>query len=183
VRLVGEIGDTAESMNHHPDIDLRWRTLRVACSTHSAGGVTQLDVELAHRIAGSAAVAAAKVGAPPPLTWELALDAADPAAVRPFWREALGYVEVTLPDGSVDLQDPTGGGPSMWFQTMDPPRRDHDRFHLDVFREGDEAPALRDRLIELGGTLVTDEFAPNWWVVADPEGNLVCVCTAGTGEG
>ena len=27
------------------------------------------------------------------------------------------------------------------------------------------------------GELVTDEFAPAWWVVADPDGNLACVCT------
>jgi 4a-hydroxytetrahydrobiopterin dehydratase len=177
LRLVGEIGDAAETMNHHPDIDLRWRTVRLSCSTHSAGGVTQLDVELAHQIHVAAGAAGAKAAAPPPRRWELALDAADPDAVRPFWREALGYVEVTLPDGTVELQDPSGMGAALWFQRMDPPRVGSDRFHLDVYREGDEAPALRDRLLELGGRLVSDEHAPHWWVVADPEGNLACICT------
>ena len=42
-------------MDHHPDIDIRWRTLVFGLSTHSAGGVTQLDVELAHRISALAA--------------------------------------------------------------------------------------------------------------------------------
>jgi 4a-hydroxytetrahydrobiopterin dehydratase len=37
-------------MDHHPDLDLRWRTLRVAVVTHSAGGVTELDLELARRV-------------------------------------------------------------------------------------------------------------------------------------
>jgi 4a-hydroxytetrahydrobiopterin dehydratase len=37
-------------MDHHPDIDIRWRTLRLTLSTHSAGGVTQLDIELAHQV-------------------------------------------------------------------------------------------------------------------------------------
>ncbi len=37
-------------MNHHPDLDIRWRTLLVTVSTHDAGGVTQLDIELAHRM-------------------------------------------------------------------------------------------------------------------------------------
>jgi 4a-hydroxytetrahydrobiopterin dehydratase len=178
VRLVAEIGDAAETMDHHPDIDLRWRTIRLACSTHSAGGVTQLDVELAHQIAVAAGAAGAKAGTPPPRSWELALDVVDPAAVRPFWAAALGYVERHQPDGSVELEDPAGLGPKMWFQVMDPPRTDRDRFHLDVYREGDEAPALRDRLLELGGILVDDSSAPGWWVVADPEGNLVCVGTA-----
>jgi len=55
IRAVDEIALVAEAMNHHPDIDIRWRTLRVALTTHDAGGVTQLDVELAHRIADIAA--------------------------------------------------------------------------------------------------------------------------------
>jgi 4a-hydroxytetrahydrobiopterin dehydratase len=51
IRGVDEIAVVAEQMQHHPDIDVRWRTLHLTLSTHDAGGVTQLDVELAHRIA------------------------------------------------------------------------------------------------------------------------------------
>src|SRR4029079_2815461 len=134
VRLIGEIADQAESMNHHPDIDLRWRTVRVTCSTHSAGGVTPLDVELAHRIQSAAGAAGAKAGSPPPRTMEMALDAVDPESLRPFWKEALGYVEVTMPDGPVELQAPPGLAPALWFQPMDPPRTGRDRFHMDVYR-------------------------------------------------
>lgn len=47
VRAVAEI---AEARNHHPDIDIRWRTLTFRCSTHSAGGITDLDIELAGQI-------------------------------------------------------------------------------------------------------------------------------------
>ena len=54
VRIVAEVADIAEQMDHHPDIDIRWRTLRFVLSTHSAGGVTQLDIELAHRISATA---------------------------------------------------------------------------------------------------------------------------------
>jgi 4a-hydroxytetrahydrobiopterin dehydratase len=50
IRAVDEIAVVAEAMNHHPDLDIRWRTLHVGLSTHDAGGVTQLDIELAHRI-------------------------------------------------------------------------------------------------------------------------------------
>jgi 4a-hydroxytetrahydrobiopterin dehydratase len=50
ITAVGEVAQIAEEMNHHPDIDIRWRTVAFTLSTHSAGGVTQLDVELAHRI-------------------------------------------------------------------------------------------------------------------------------------
>jgi 4a-hydroxytetrahydrobiopterin dehydratase len=50
IRLVDEVAVEAEDMDHHPDIDIRWRTVRFVLSTHSEGGLTQLDVELAHRI-------------------------------------------------------------------------------------------------------------------------------------
>lgn len=50
IRAVDEIAVHAEAMDHHPDLDIRWRTVHVALSTHDAGGVTQIDVELAHRI-------------------------------------------------------------------------------------------------------------------------------------
>jgi 4a-hydroxytetrahydrobiopterin dehydratase len=47
VRAVAEI---AEARNHHPDIDIRWRTVTFRCSTHSEGGITDLDIELAGEI-------------------------------------------------------------------------------------------------------------------------------------
>jgi len=50
VAAIGAIADVAEELDHHPDIDLRWRTLHLAVVTHSAGGVTDLDVQLARRI-------------------------------------------------------------------------------------------------------------------------------------
>jgi 4a-hydroxytetrahydrobiopterin dehydratase len=50
IRLVQLVADDAEQLNHHPDIDIRWRTVRFGLSTHSAGGVTKLDVDLAHLI-------------------------------------------------------------------------------------------------------------------------------------
>lgn len=50
--LVVEVGHEAEAMNHHPDIDIRYDRVRFALWTHVAGGVTQYDVELAHRIDG-----------------------------------------------------------------------------------------------------------------------------------
>ena len=50
VSAVVAIADVAEEMDHHPDIDLRWRTLHLTLVSHSAGGVTDLDLRLARRI-------------------------------------------------------------------------------------------------------------------------------------
>ena len=48
--FANSVAALAEAANHHPDIDIRWRTLRFVLSTHSAGGLTRLDVQLATRI-------------------------------------------------------------------------------------------------------------------------------------
>jgi 4a-hydroxytetrahydrobiopterin dehydratase len=64
VRVVDAVADAAEEMDHHPDIDVRYRRLLFRLSTHSAGGVTQLDVELAHRVAEQARALGATVRAP-----------------------------------------------------------------------------------------------------------------------
>jgi 4a-hydroxytetrahydrobiopterin dehydratase len=50
VAAIGTIADVAEELDHHPDVDLRWRTLHLTLVSHSAGGVSELDLELARRI-------------------------------------------------------------------------------------------------------------------------------------
>ena len=50
IRLVDAVAVVAEELDHHPDIDIRWRTVTFRLSTHSAGGVTNRDVGLARRI-------------------------------------------------------------------------------------------------------------------------------------
>lgn len=50
ISVVDRVAEVAEELNHHPDIDIRWRTLRFVCATHHAGGVTARDFELARRI-------------------------------------------------------------------------------------------------------------------------------------
>ena len=50
IEVVNRVADAAEAADHHPDIDIRWRTLTFTLSTHSAGGLTQKDVDLARRI-------------------------------------------------------------------------------------------------------------------------------------
>jgi 4a-hydroxytetrahydrobiopterin dehydratase len=50
VDAVNKIAREAEALDHHPDIDIRWRTVRLALSTHSAGGLTTLDFQLAKKL-------------------------------------------------------------------------------------------------------------------------------------
>ncbi|MGO9853462.1 MAG: 4a-hydroxytetrahydrobiopterin dehydratase [Acidimicrobiales bacterium] len=50
LQFVNAVGAAAEAANHHPDIDIRWNTVRLALTTHDSGGVTLLDLALAGAI-------------------------------------------------------------------------------------------------------------------------------------
>jgi 4a-hydroxytetrahydrobiopterin dehydratase len=50
VDFVRRLVEPAEDMNHHPDVEISWATVKVTLSTHSEGGLTPADFELAGRI-------------------------------------------------------------------------------------------------------------------------------------
>ena len=48
--FVNRVAEMAEENDHHPDIDIRWNKVHLVLTSHDARGLTQRDVELAHRI-------------------------------------------------------------------------------------------------------------------------------------
>jgi 4a-hydroxytetrahydrobiopterin dehydratase len=50
VNFVQSLVEPAEAMNHHPDLEISWDTVTVSLSTHSDGGITVADFELAAKI-------------------------------------------------------------------------------------------------------------------------------------
>ena len=50
IGLVDQVAEQAEAAQHHPDIDIRWTTVTFALTTHSEGGITAKDVEMAAAI-------------------------------------------------------------------------------------------------------------------------------------
>jgi 4a-hydroxytetrahydrobiopterin dehydratase len=50
VRFLSSLVEPAEAMNHHPDVAVSWDTVTVTISTHSEGGLTAADFELAEKI-------------------------------------------------------------------------------------------------------------------------------------
>jgi len=50
IDAVTRIAHEAERLDHHPDIDIRWRTLGVSLTTHDVAGLTHLDLDLAHQV-------------------------------------------------------------------------------------------------------------------------------------
>ncbi|HJP74201.1 MAG TPA: 4a-hydroxytetrahydrobiopterin dehydratase [Pseudonocardiaceae bacterium] len=48
--VVDRVAEVAEAAQHHPDIDIRWRTVTFRLTTHDQGGLTSKDVQMAERI-------------------------------------------------------------------------------------------------------------------------------------
>jgi 4a-hydroxytetrahydrobiopterin dehydratase len=180
LELTTRIAAAAESAGHHPDLHLTYLRVEVSLHTHDAGGITAKDVALA----GAITAIADDLGLEPDLsvlaTLEVAIDALDIPRVYPFWQAVLGYAREEPPDADDPvpaLVDPAGLGPSVWFQQMDVPRPQRNRIHFDLTIPHDLAEQRVADAIAAGGHLVSDRRAPAFWVLADPEGNEVCVCT------
>ena len=73
--------------------------------------------------------------------------------------------------------DPTGQLPSIWFQGTEPHEVPRQRFHLDLWLAPEVAAARITAAVAAGGTVVDDSEAPSFTILADPDGNKVCVCT------
>jgi 4a-hydroxytetrahydrobiopterin dehydratase len=176
-RLVRAVSELADLDDHHPDVDVRHGGVLVRLITISPGyyGLTDRDIELARQISA----AARELGMPADPTAvqnvQVSIDALVTPEVLPFWRAVLGYTD--RGDTPEDLIDPLTRGPLVYFQQMDAPRPQRNRIHLDIWVAHDQADARIATAIAAGGHLVTDKYAPSWWVLADAEGNEACVCT------
>jgi len=171
-------GDAADG---HLRVDLRPDRVELSLQTRALAAVTDRDTALAHTISTALSTSAATTPGPaqrPVQALELAIDTLDVAKIRPFWKAVLALADEPDTAGPADwLIDPAGQLPTIWFQRMDAPRPQRNRIHLDITVAHDEAEnRVRDALAA-GGTLVDDSHARSFWVLADAEGNEVCVCS------
>ena len=116
----------------------------------------------------------------PGIDTPLSRTAASAAVADIGWRYLLDALAVTVPVRSLAqaaIVDPAGQQPPVWFQQMDVPRPQRNRVHFDITVAHDEAEARVRAAVAAGGRLINDSFAPSFWVLADAEGNEVCVCT------
>lgn len=175
LKIVEAIGAVAEEMNHHPDLDLRYGRIDVRLRSHDVAGVTERDVRLCRRIADIAATAGVELDGTEVSRLEFGLDSPEGRAIAPFWAAVLG-MRHDAGDGYDDVVDPAEVLPLIWFQASgsDEPRQ---RWHPDVWVDPAQVQPRIDAAIAAGGTLVSDARAPRFWVLADAEGNQVCLCT------
>jgi 4a-hydroxytetrahydrobiopterin dehydratase len=170
----------------HLRMDVRADRVILSVQTADVGWVTERDVELARtistlidelRLETVSGVGRGGAGRSVQVI-EIAIDALDAPAVRPFWKALFGYADEPGRSGPSDpLIDPLGQGPAVWFQQMDAPRPQRNRIHFDVSVPHDEAESRIAAALAAGGTLVSDAEAPAFWVLADAEGNEACVTT------
>jgi 4a-hydroxytetrahydrobiopterin dehydratase len=174
--FVAAVAAAAERAGHHPDLALSYGAVDVALCTHEDGWwVTEKDVDLARQITDIAREHGLEPEPTRVAQLELALDTADEDGVAPFWAALLtGSIENKIDD---TIFDPAGHVPAVWFQRTEPHQSPRQRWHFDLWL----APEVADERIALavahGGTIVDDAAAPSFTVLADPEGNRVCVCT------
>jgi hypothetical protein len=134
---------------------------------------------------------------------QVTFDAADPHALAAWWAERLGYevedghdlVSSLLEGGivaesdvvrvegrlafadAVAASDPEGGGPRLFFQRVPEPKVAKNRVHLDISVPPDALEREVDRWVSAGATLQHYDSHPGhrWAVLADPEGNELCL--------
>lgn len=176
LRFVTAVAEASEAAGHHPDVTLSYPRVDLSLISHDAGALTQRDVDLARTISRIAAEQG--IGADPAGVHLciLGLDTADSSRIGPFWAAVLADLPEAYADGMV--VDASGQSPLLWFQPTEehePPRQ---RFHIDLLVGHDAADQRIAAAVAAGGVIVDDSHAPAFTVLADPDGNKACICTA-----
>ncbi len=182
-RLVHAIGQLPGLEDHRPDIDLRHDgvTVRLFTTAPAPDGLSERDAGLAEQISAVARTLGLTADPSALQTLVVSIDALAIPEVLPFWRAILGY-EPRADAPEEELNDPRRRWPVFFFNQMDAPRPQRNRIHIDVWVPHDQAEARIAAAIAAGGRLVTDQYAPGWWVLADAEGNEACVATCMSSE-
>ena len=175
--FVSALAEVAESQDHHPDLRLAAGTIDVSLCTHEDGlWVTQKDVTMARTISEIAKDMGLTPDPGAVTQLEIGLDTAHEDQLSPFWSVLLtGSADNKIYDS---IFDPSGRVPGLWFQGTDEHDTPRQRWHLDLWLAPEVADDRIVAAVASGGSIVDDSEAPSFTVLADPDGNRVCICTA-----
>jgi 4a-hydroxytetrahydrobiopterin dehydratase len=175
--FVSALAEVAESQDHHPDLRLAAGTVDVSLCTHEDGlWVTQKDVDMARTISEIAKELGLTPDPAAVTQLEIALDTAHEDQLSPFWSVLLtGSADNKIYDS---IFDPSGRVPGLWFQGTDEHDTPRQRWHFDLWLAPEVADDRIVAAVASGGSIVDDSAAPSFTVLADPDGNRVCICTA-----
>jgi 4a-hydroxytetrahydrobiopterin dehydratase len=175
--FVTAVAQLAEAHGHHPDLRLTHGVIDVSLCTRQDGlWVTQQDVDIARKISQ----VARENGLDPQPTavtqLEIALDTAHEDSVAPFWSVLL----TGSPNNKIydSVFDPTSRVPGMWFQGTEDHDTPRQRWHFDLWLAPEVAGERIAAAVAAGGSVIDASGAPLFTVLADRDGNRVCVCTS-----
>lgn len=171
LEFVNRIGAAAEAADHHPDITLSYTHVHLVLTSHDVGGKTQRDVDLARQISAIAGDLGHDSEPHAVQRLELGLDTWARDEIKPFWQAVLA-MDDSAPH---ELTDSTGDNPTIWFQDAAPDTEQ--RWHIDLRVPPELAQERIDAAVAAGGTIVSTDQAPRFTVLADPQGNKICICT------
>lgn len=192
VRFLAAVAEAGDAVGHHPQVTMGETYVDLKLVSDDAvyrdddGGdhvvewVTQRDVDLARRITEIAAEHDLAADPASVTSLELALDTAHSATVAPVWAALLTGSTDARGRGGLgdDVRDDSGRVPGLWFQDTEEHPTPRQRFHFDVWVAPEVAEERISAAVAAGGTVVDDSQAPSYTVIADPDGNKACVCTA-----
>lgn len=171
------IAAMAATLGRLPEIRLIGETVDLAvCTVHDGRWVTSEDAETAQKISQLAHQHGLRADPGSVTQLEIALDTAHESAAGRFWSALLTGDESNTVYDSVF--DPAGRVPVLWFQQSEDGETPRQRWHFDVWLAAETADERIAASIAAGGTIVDQTGAPAYIVLADPEGNRVCICTS-----
>jgi hypothetical protein len=110
------------------------------------------------------------------ISWEaLTVDARDPESLARWWAQTLGWDVLDPVPAGVEVREPEGRAPSLFFVPVNGEKTIKNRLHLDLYAE-DRAATIEDLIARGASHVDVGQSADAEWVVlSDPEGNEFCL--------
>ncbi len=169
--LAHGIAEVAREASTQPLLSLIEHGLSVRL-TRDVWHLDDEHIELARSISAVAAAHGAPADRAAVREVQVAVSARPAEIDLPFWRTVLGYVPCSDDNGVDEL----GLNSTVWMQELAPERPLRHAMHIDVSVARDRVDDLLQAAIAAGGRVVSDENAPEHWVLSDSAGNKVCLC-------
>jgi 4a-hydroxytetrahydrobiopterin dehydratase len=170
VKVVGADSRHLEMRLVHGVIDLS------LCTREDGLFVTQTDIDLAKKISAIALASGLEADPSAVTQLEVGLDTAHEDKIGQFWSVLLtGSSDNKVSDS---VFDPTSRVPAIWFQGAVDHETPRQRWHFDLWLAPEVVDERIAAAVSAGGSVVDTSGAPSFTVLADPDGNRVCVCTA-----
>jgi 4a-hydroxytetrahydrobiopterin dehydratase len=170
VKVVGADSRHLEMRLVHGVIDLS------LCTREDGLFVTQTDIDLAKKISAIALASGLEADPSAVTQLEVGLDTAHEDKIGQFWSVLLtGSSDNKVSDS---VFDPTSRVPAIWFQGTVDHETPRQRWHFDLWLASEVVDERIAAAVSAGGSVIDTSGAPSFTVLADPDGNRVCVCTA-----